>query len=362
MIIRATFKTLLLFIFYSNLHVVNAGEFSPQLNGVVSFEIENDYGYSADNSKDELNILKTDIEPYFILSLNDRLALEAALVLERLKLDNDGENQTFNDHILVIEELKLSYYGDNYKLSLGKYNPSFGVAWDLAKGIVGKDFAKDYELKERVGFNASYVFQHEKIGRQTLTGNTFFLDTTFLSSSLNGNRDEKDLDDGGVSNTENLSSFSVTLDGENTANIKSLNTYLGYSNQEQGDADTSKENEIRYGLGTTYKVHLANNVTTTILGEWVGIRNYKGSPDIDRDYLTASAVTKINKQWNVTLAHTDRRIRERKKPTKTDYQFQLSGGYIFKNGFSIDAGYRRTEKSDKVSNGILTLLGYSYEF
>jgi len=363
---KNTLHTLLLVLFsiiFLHPSLVKADGFSPQLYGLVLFEVENDWAFDSEDTKSEVNTLFTTIEPYLILSLTDRLAIESSIVLEPLKIANDGNNRTFDFEALKIEELKLSYFGDNFTVFGGKFNPSFGIAWDLAKGIVGKDLAKDYELKERLGFGGSYFYDSEVTGLQTLTANTFFLDTSFLSNSIVTKREINDLDDGGVSNTEDLASFSVTLDGENTGGIKGLNTYISYYNQSEGDADSSsKDNEEGYAAAASYKFYPADKVSMTVFGEWANIQNYKGDTTTDHNYLTGSLVTKFNKNWNTTLAYTSRDINITKKDNKDDYQLQASAGYFFKNGFSTDIGYRQQEKSGKLTKGIVGLLAYTYEF
>jgi len=341
-------------------------EFNPQLNGIVLFELENDWAYDSEDSDAEVNTLFTTIEPYLLLSLTDRLAIESNLVLEPLKSSKaKGDDRFLEDHTLSIEELKLSYFGDNYTVFAGKYNPTFGIAWDLAKGIVGKDLAKTYELKERIGLGGSYTVGSKKIGTHTATASFFFLDTTFLSESLFKERTDSELSKGGVSNTEDLSSHSFTLDSENVAGIKGLDTHIGYYNQAEGDADSSsKVNEKGYAAAVTYQFYADDHhkIKMKALLEYADLHNFKGTKDKDEQFITGSLVTKYDKKWNLTIAHTQQTITEPSVSTKDDYQFQISAGRVFKNGISLDVGYRQAEKSDKKTEGIISLLGYTYEF
>lgn len=364
---RHVFKIYLILLILIGFNVVIGSQYSmadgfnPQLNGIVLMESRNDWGFDSESSDKEILNSFVRIEPYLILSLTDRLTLETAISIDQLKNVEKGDDLFLSDQTLVIEELKLGYFGDYFSVFGGKFNPSFGTAWDLSAGIYGKEIAKDYELRERIGGGASLYNYFEGFGEHRLTANTFFLDTSFLSGSALAARGEKDLSDGGVSNTEDLSSYSVTWDGLDVFDVKSLNTHLGYYNQSQGDADTNKENETGLAIGANYTVYLDKNIKSTLLAEWTQINNSAGGQK-DIDYLTLSAKTKLYKQWNIGLAYTDKHVKNAGSSNENDYQFQLTGGYLFKNGFSMDGGYRVTDKDGKTTEALGALLAYTYEF
>lgn len=309
----------------------------------------------------EVNTLTTTIEPYFILSFNDKVALETGLTLEPVQDTNPGEDTEFDNEGAYVEEVKLTYTGDNVGLFAGKYNPTFGTAWDLAPGIYGADFAEDYELTERIGLGGSYTAGSEQVGNYTLTGNTFFLDTSGLSESTLTKRGDRDKSDGGVSNTEDLSSFSVTLDGESLGGLEGLNAHIGYYNQSNGDADVGLDHETGYAIGANYLFPLSENFKANVLGEWVEIRNSGGSPD-DVRYLTASLGIMIGESWNVAGSYTSRDRDVDGAADINDSLYQVSAGYTFENGLSFDVGYRASEESDVDTNILGALAAYSYEF
>lgn len=338
-----------------------AAEFDPQLNGIVSFEIQNDWAYDSDDPDADVNTLFTKIEPYLILSFNDRLALEAGLVLEPVQDPDAGDDTEFSNEGLYVQELKFTYTGDNFGLFAGKYNPTFGTAWDLAPGIYGPDFAEDYELAERIGFGGSYAFGSEQVGNHTLTGNAFFLDTSVLSESTVTKRGNTDKSDGGVSNTEDLSSFSATFDSEELAGVEGLNTHLGYYNQSEGDADIGLDNETGYAVGANYTFPVSDDVDVTALGEWVGIMNSGGSND-DLNYLTTSLSLTVNNHWNFSASYTNRDTDVSGGSDVDDYVYQLSVGYAFDNGLAVDVGYRGSEESSVDTQMMGALVSYTYEF
>lgn len=147
--------------------------FQPGIKGSVSVELENDWAYHSDDKDTDVNNLNTTIEPYLIVSLLKGLAVETSLVLEEVKDLDPNENGLFDNHGAYAEELKVTYTGDNYGVQAGKYNPDFGVAWDLAPGIYGTDMAEDYETTEKIGAGAHYTFASEAAGAHTVSANTY---------------------------------------------------------------------------------------------------------------------------------------------------------------------------------------------
>ncbi len=89
----------------------------------------------------------------------------------------------FEDIGVFVETLGLAYQFGAVTLFGGKFNPTFGIAWDVAPGIYGADLADDYELTERIGGGGAVTLGGGDFGRHTLTGQVFFLDTSVLSQS-----------------------------------------------------------------------------------------------------------------------------------------------------------------------------------
>lgn len=335
-------------------------DFAPQLNGVVSFEIQNDWTFDADDSDAEINALYGTIEPYFILSFNDRIALEASLVFETVRDADPGENWEFGNEGLYAEELKLSYTGNNFTVYGGKFNPAFGSAWDMAPGLYGDELI-DYELKERLGFGGNYTLDTENAGYHTLTATTFFLDTSFLSESEVTHRGRADKSDGGMSNTEDLSSYSITLDSEWVGHVDGLNTHIGYYKQKAGDADTGLDDEHAFAIGANYTFDLTDDIETMVIGEWATIRNFEGD-NVDATYYTAGIGFGLYENWNLGMSYTRRDKDVQGGPDVDDDMFQISGGYAFENGITFDVGYMYKEDDNDESNTLGALVGYSFEF
>lgn len=340
---------------------VHAEEFKPAIHGLILFEAEDDWAFDSDDSDAEVNTLTGTVEPYFILSLTDRLAVETTLVLEQVQDTDPGEDTYFDNEGMYVEQLMLSYTDDHYSLYAGKFEPGFGTAWDLAPGVYSADFAEDYELAERIGLGGSYSVGEDETGEYTLSAAAFFADTTFLSDSTITRRGNLDEDDGGVSNTEDLSSYVVSLDGENIFGIGGLNVNFGYRNQSEGDADVGLDREAGYVAGANYTFPVNENVEATLLAEWAGIRNLDGGDD-DVNYLTTSLGLTVFDNWNFAASYTGRDTNVAGGADIDDSLYQFSAGYAFENGVTIDAGYSNREESDVETSIAGVLVGYTYEF
>lgn len=338
-----------------------AADFNPQLNGVVLFELENDLNFKSDDPLGETNSTYLTVEPYLVMSLTDTLALESSLVFEPVASANPDENTLFDDEGLYAEELKATYNTDNFGVQLGKFNPSFGSAWDITPGVYGVDLAEDYETAEKLGGGAHYTFSTAHAGAYTLSGSVFKADDSFLSDSIIKGRGHTSRADGGMANNASFGSYTTTLDVENLADIEGLNANVGYRKQKAGSADVGNVNEKATVAGANYTWPVADKIEATALAEWVGINNVDGTAD-DARYITAGVSFIINDQWNVALTRSDRDLLVDAAPDTNDSISQVSAGYAFKNGFSIDAALAQVEDADVSTNVFGALAAYSYEF
>ncbi|HNQ92275.1 MAG TPA: hypothetical protein PKI93_05015 [Alphaproteobacteria bacterium] len=333
----------------------------PHLEGEVAVEIQNDWIFNSDDPDEEANTLFTKTEPHFVLSFNENLALEAGLVFEPVRDPDAGDDSYFYGQGLFAEEFKLTYTTDDFGLYAGKFNPNFGTAFEQGLSIYGNDFAEDYELTERIGFGGFVPLPVEGFGEHTLSANVFFADTTFLSNSVITKRGRVSKNDGGISNTEDLSSFSVALDSEDIGNFKGLNTHIAYRRQSPGDVDTGLDHENGYVIGVDYITELSDDVEGHALVEWARIDNVDGSTD-NVDYLTSTVDLTILGNWTVAADYTLRNFDVATGDDVHDYIAELTGGYYFDNGVGINLGYVKAREDSVDRQGLGLLLTYEYEF
>ena len=167
---------------------------TPWIQIVIPIEIENDWNFRSQDPDNEHNQLYATIEPEATIGLFRGLSLYVHAVIEPMIDQTPGEDRFFEDHGIFIEDLYLQYeanlgaVGANVlgaRVWGGKFTPGFGIAWDLAPGIYGTDFAGDgYEFSERWGFGGAFTLSGDRIGAHTISASTFFVDTTPLSESL----------------------------------------------------------------------------------------------------------------------------------------------------------------------------------
>ena len=222
---------------------------------------------------------------------------------------NANDDIWFDRNGAFFEELKLNFESGPYAAWAGKFNPAFGTAWDYGRGIWSEDFAEDYEITEKIGGGASYTVDTGSFGTHTLGASTFFTDTTELSKAAFTARDQTELSDGGSGNTEDLSSYAVSLNSENLAGIEGLTYNLAYrflAEQDSGQSATT-DDETGFVIGAGYVVPVDENLSFDTLVEYASIDNYAGVTDANRDYYYASVIANINKNWNVTGGYTCKR-------------------------------------------------------
>ena len=333
-------------------------ELFPRIEGEIPIEIQNDNTFDSDNPDEELNDLYTTIEPAISIRFTELFSLEAGLVLEPVLDPDPGDDRFFEDEGLYVETLFLQFATDDFSIFAGKINPTFGVAWDIAPGLYGTDLAEDYELAERIGFGGSVTLGSEEAGSHTLTANTFFADTSFLSESIITERPRNRKSSGGVSNTEDFSSFSVTLDGELPFISDAVGYHLGVVTQEGGVGDP--EDELGIAVALFGEFALGEETAIAPIVEYVN-QSDAGGADEDRDYITLGfGVT--HGPWNFAVSDTIRNIDPAGGADSDDNQIQVSGGYEFENGLTFDVGYRHLDAGGSEANTIGALLTYTIPF
>ncbi|MBI1327866.1 MAG: hypothetical protein GC136_09525 [Alphaproteobacteria bacterium] len=324
-------------------------------------ELQNEFTADSDDAAtDGYNdmFFRTEVAP--TVRLNDYFFIDGVGVLERMQDRRPAENNWFDNEGVFVEELKLNYESGAWALMAGKFNPAFGMAWDFGRGIWSEDFAEDYEITERIGVGAAYSIDTQNAGTYTLTASTFFADTTFLSGSTITSRGRTDKSDGGIANTEDFSSYVVSLEGENAGGVENLYYQLAWRDQAPGDVDIGAERERGVAVTLGYIFKISERIESDMLLEYADISDFEGGAD-DRQYYTASFVNRFNENWNVTLGYTARNI-DTPAGDSNDYLLQASGGYDFGQGTTAEIGWRSTEESGANTDIIGGLIRHTLSF
>ena len=99
-------------------------------------------------------------------------------------LSPDGDDHGLNDHMLIVEELKLDYDSEKFSGYIGKFNPVVGFDYHNFPGMYGYQSVEGYGIKERVGLGGILKHNVGDLRTYSLNFSTFFADTGGLSDSL----------------------------------------------------------------------------------------------------------------------------------------------------------------------------------
>lgn len=327
----------------------------------VVLELQSEQTTDADLPGQRQNNTFARAEAAPVLDFGNGFTIDGVVVFEPVLGADPSEDNYFEDQGLFIEELKLNYSFGRASVFAGKYNPPFGIAWDFGRGIWSEDFAEDYEITEKIGFGGAYDIVDRQGGTHSLIAGTFFADTTLLSESTLQGRGNNTLSDGGVSNTEDFSSFALALEGQDPLGLGGAWYKLGYRHQAAGDAAPGQEDENGFvvSLGRSGNVH--EDVTLDGLVEYASIDDFAGTMNTRR-YFSASLVALYKQRWNVTLGYTLRDIDVAAGDNIDDHLFQISGGYDFGQGTTAEIGWRVTEIAGADRDIVGGLVRHSFSF
>ncbi len=320
----------------------------PRLEGGVSIEVENDFVADSDDpAADEANDLYTTTEAGLSLLFSPETSLGATLVLEPIRDPAPFEDREFEDHGLYVEELYLRRDFGAFAALGGKFNPAFGVAWDIAPGMYGADFAEDYELTERLGGAVEIPFALGG-GEAVFSLAAFAADRTALSGSLISQRGNVDESDGGVSNTDAPESFVASLAGE----AGDLGWNLAFRRQAKGVGDTDDEWGFVGGLAAP----LGGDLGIEALAEAAFFPEFGGGPE-SALYLTLGLSAPVGP---VTLSGVYGLREVENAPT--DHLATISAEYQLAENAVIAAGYRYGREGGDDSHIVGLLFVYEFGF
>ena len=327
------------------------------LSREILAEIQFDDTRRADNSADKRHDLFATIEPRLSLYLTPGWSAETHLTVAPMRAAAPGEDRHFKDHGLIVEQLHLRYESGAASAVLGKFTPNFGIAWHMAPGIHGTDFAEDgYELAERIGAEIAYRFSIGGTGHHRLTGAAFFADTV-LNASVPRRRMTASLGDGGPGNTQRPNSFAAALDGT-VPGAKQFSYHAAIVDQAKGSGNDADETGI--ALGVHGEVSIGMGVSITPLIEWVRLMDADGGADQRRDFVTAGLGISW-RVWNWAASYTGRQTKAGGADVD-DWLYQLSAGYMLGAGWQLDLGWRGARENGEGTGTLGLRLAYHREF
>ncbi len=338
---------------------VPAQQSFPDFSGEIAIEIQDDWTYdSEDRSKLNNNLYPT-IEPSATLQFTPEWSAFGHAVIESIGDPAKFEKRHFEDIGLYVQELFVEYSGARLGAKAGKLDAGFGIGWDKAAGLYGTDFAEDYETSERIGLFGRWRLADGENGSHSAWGGTFFKDTTILSESALRGRGDTRREDGGIGNTESFDNFIFAINGEKVPLLGETGYHFSVMRQAAGVGATADETSIAAAVFTD--VDIGNGIVFTPLLEGVRISNAGGTETEDKEYLVLSGQLAW-KGWNLALAHTWRTTQRNNAADDNDTHFQVSAGYAFDFGLSIDVGWKTVNEATAETRTVGIKAGYTIPF
>mgnify|MGYP000461602582 CR=1 FL=1 len=233
---------------------------------------------------------------------------------------------------LIIEELKLDFQNDDLGFFIGKFDPTFGTAYNKKKriGVFTSEFAEDYNLREKLGAGVTAFLENSKI-----TVNSFFNDTTGLSESALSNRGRAPKSSSISGNTGTMSSYSASMDGDTLFGVEDLFYNFGYRSLGVDNKTLGKKREIGYVAGLEYLYRIGYKTSIIPFFEATKIKNFGGIEGRDATYSTTALIGKYS-NWTTSISLLTRRIKNNPSGAAGGKQLQVSVGYKFTDNLAFD--------------------------
>ena len=317
-------------------------------------------------------------EPEFegFVNFGQHFAINSLVKMEQVR--SVTESSAFRAEGAYVEQLYAIATFKPVELYGGKIHPRFAKGWDSTPGLYGTDFDEDYELTEKIGVGGSVTADF--FGTHTLSVESFFNDTSFLSNSLFSRPSINDSDvlrpgharrtDGGAGNTGDFDNFDVVLEGGDLPHLKGLAYNLGWSRQKHGNSD--EKNENAYVAGLAWEYPLTSRMTIVPMFEYAHISN-QGGADVTADYITVGLGAALGLGWSASAHATIRPVDDHAAADDyTDHLVGFSVGYDLGSrlkkvaplldGLGIEAGYKHERVARENLNTIGAVLTYERKF
>jgi hypothetical protein len=342
----------------------------PNLSGEILMESRFGFVNSQSNSATYDDSMAINIEPKFSLNLNKGWSVKSQWKLSPVK-DRESTNYEIGnvfpssnspsgigDTGLVIEELKGHFKNNDLSFYFGKYNPTFGKAWEKKNriGVFVTDFTEDYELTEKLGTGMSALMGDDN----EISLNLFFNDTTGLSNSAINKRGKNKSSNNIAGNNTNLSSYSITFAGVNLFGVEDLEYNFGYRDLDV-DNQLGYDNEKGFVGGLKYSIPISSKTFFVPMVELVKINNFNGIDGQDVLYLT-TAIKFTHRNWHAGLSNVTRDVERSGNSDFTDSQTQYFVGYKFNNDIAIDIAHMNIEENKNKAKIVGLSLSYLYGF
>ncbi len=342
----------------------------PNISGEVYTQVtaENNTSYKDNNATtmdSDYEKRRAFAEIYADLNFNLKkyISVQTSFQIQQMNTRKENKHQYFDEHGVALTQLKINVENDLAGIYAGKFNPAFGKGWDWTAntGIWGNDFASDYRITDKIGLGAVAKLDLEAQGKHKIRLESFFSDTTELSDSIVTRRGRLKKSDGGSANTEELSSYTLTLEGSDIGYFEDIKYNIGYRMLEDGTGGLGDEQG--FVVGASYKREIANRLLLEPMFEYADINNFNSNnitfmdkTDLSADvkYLTFGAAL-LYEKLNLSSFYSRKEFDRRAATNVEGSLFEVSVGYKFENGIKVAIGRKSeeaTDQSEKVSAGL----------
>ncbi|MGE4489100.1 MAG: hypothetical protein AB7E95_06110 [Kiritimatiellales bacterium] len=345
---------------------------APYLTVHTDVRVYAEQVYEADDPGEEIFNMKTHTHVDFEFSPVENLFVRSKLKLEQKHSHDhggggappDGKNTYFENHLLMIEELKLVYAPGPWEVFGGKFNPVTGLDQHDIPGWYGYEIEEEHSILGRLGAGAAYTVDTKNFGSHRLKASGFCRDTTVLNQGIINSSGEPDSkEDGGIANTHDFSSWAVSLSGEPLYaalgdTIHQLRYVLAYARQDAGyNADPDHEDEERFVAGGVYTVTLTEDLQLKGVGEYKNIRNNHTHGDDDLRISTAG-LGLTWQRWELGGSYSV--LDSTGEPDGEHIQASL--GYVWPCGLGISGGWKLQEEEGEQQKSVGLMVSYHGHF
>lgn len=264
-------------------------------------------------------------------------------------------DEAFEGEDAFIETLSLQYVGEAFTVYGGKINPVFGSAADVAPGLYGVEAGESYQITEAlgVGGDISLTSMLNLDGEHVLSAALFSADRSALSGSLGGLREELELADGGLANTEGLKSVALSIDGVLANGVGYTLGHRRLATDTPGETD-----ENTTVLGVNYAWPEDSGLDLAVMAEVAASRNADGVDGANRDFYTAGGtlglgdwfVNAIASGWNENATAGDLDVRK----------LELSVGRALAETLVLEVGVQDVRESGASATVIGARLAWEF--
>jgi len=341
--------------------------------GHIGIRLHADHISDAEEGDEEVNEIYTHSHIELGSRIYEDLNIDANIKVEGepaghahggVTRSHDGDSRFFEDHPVIVESLTVKYSHKDFSAYAGKFNPKVGLDYHSFPGLYSYSMIEEYKIAERIGVGLKYSANFKDFGTHKFNISTFFADTTFLSDAIVDQRGHTSKKDGGLANTEDFDSYTISIGGKDFYSLENnfaerIFYRLGYALQKKGI--NNDNDETRYSISLGYKENFDSQISKTIIFEYMDINHYNGEAGHDRSYFTSSLGLNLF-PWNFSTTYTFvDNVADEEAEGADGKLLQISITYSLSKKLSLSFGFKRTDEELEVTERFGLGLRYSYE-